>query len=97
MLNLILRIPHPSFVDLVISGQLVIWGLLIKEAVDLGHKEEQKLRKQLISHHIKHHSGRYVHCGVCIIVLEIDQKILPQMDQVPLALPELEQFSKEES
>lgn len=88
MLNLILRIPHPSFVDLVISGQLVIWGLLIKEAIHLAYAEEQKLRKQHIIHHVKHHSGRYVHCGVCVIVLETDLETLTQTDLEVVGLPE---------
>lgn len=87
MLNLILKIPHPSLVDLVISAQLVIWGLLIKEVLHLSYAEEQKLRKQHISHHIKHHSGRFARCGVCII--RTDLVTLNQTDQDLSILPEL--------
>jgi hypothetical protein len=86
MLQELTKIPHPSIVDLIISAQLVIWGLLIKEAMHLSYAEEQKLRKQHISHHIKHHSGRFVRCGACPI--ETGLVIQSQKDLNPLAVPE---------
>lgn len=87
MLNDLLHLPHPSWTELIISTQLVIWGLLIKEAIHLSITEEEKLRKQYIQYHVRHHSGRFIRCDVCII--KTDQGKLSQMDLETVVLPEL--------
>lgn len=62
MWHQLLKIPHPTWTELLISTQLVIWGLLVKASVQKIEKEEELLRKALIRRHVKHHKGRFVYC-----------------------------------
>lgn len=87
MLHELLRIPHPTWSDLAISTQLVIWGLLIRAVV---RREEQAVRRVLIRRHVKHHRGRFAHCVCSNPDRERPRAVQNQTDQVMMLPAEVE-------
>lgn len=90
MLSELARVPHPTWSDLAISTQLVLWGLLIRGGLKKARREEQIIRRALILRHVKHHKGRFAHCRCSTPDLEKPLTEQTQMDQVTMLPAEAE-------
>lgn len=77
----LLKIPHPTTAEVLVSLELLLIFYVPKYILDKVVREEEKeLRKLLIKWHVKHHKGRFVYCK-CSTDPKIGQVLPNRQDQ----------------
>lgn len=78
MINLLL-IPHPTKHDLLISTELLIYGLMLRGMLKRIQTEARREQKRLIRHHVRLGHGRwFATCEPCAKRTGQDQEMLLQ-------------------
>lgn len=73
MINLLL-IPHPSWKELTISSELLIYGLLVRWMFKKLQTEARREQKRLIRHHVRSgHPRWFATCEPCATQTSLGQ------------------------